>query len=564
MLVRAPGAELERIDAAAYDPAADALVDPRGAGTGWGASPPDLGRAHAQHAALVAALEAEGVTVDALAPLGDRFAKAMYIRDPLVVLPEGVLVGRMGVRMRRGEEAAVTAEAAALGAPVLATVTGDGVLEGGTVLRLAPHVWAAGTGVRCNARGFARLRDVLAWLGVELLSVPLPGWSIHLDMHMAVVGAGPRAGPLARAAVRLPRGAARARHRGARRAGRGAVGVNLLCLRPDRVLMAAGNPRTEEVLGAAGVEVVTVAYDELWKNGGGIHCSTQELVRDPSLRLSRASRASEPAHRGGATASATPAARYSAATGSGRAASVTISSSSCARAIVTSAARPYFVASTSPTVRPAFACAARSTSAIGLRAVDSPFSSVIPAADTNATSKFSRPMKSTVQRPVTARVCWSSSPGQTTRCTVSALMFAAMKGEFVTSVSSRGGASMIASASACAVDDASRKTVAPSAHARERVGGDRRLGLGLLRDPRLPRRGVGRGRAASARAPPRTRSTRPSRASCSRSRCAVMLEMAWVRARSAIVAAPRSRMCSRMRARRIAAGTALTCSRGAS
>jgi hypothetical protein len=43
-----------------------------------------------------------------------------------------------------------------------------------------------------------------------------------------------------------------------------------------------------------------------------------------------------------------------------------------------------------------------------------------------------------------------------------------------------------------------------------------------------------------------------------------MLEMACVRARSAIVAAPRSRMWSRIRARRIAAGTALTCSRAVS
>jgi N-dimethylarginine dimethylaminohydrolase len=281
VLVRAPGSELERIDAAAYDPAADALVDPEGRWYWLGSEPPDVGRAHAQHEALVAALEAEGVTVDRLAPLGDRFAKAMYIRDPLVVLPEGVLVGRMGVRMRRGEEAAVTAEAAALGAPVLATVTGDGVLEGGTVLRLAPGLWAAGTGVRCNARGFERLRDVLGWMGVELLSVPLPGWSIHLDMHMGVVDSGrvlARSHELPYDFLETLRG------RGIEVLDAPAEepsGVNLLCLRPGRVLMAAGNPRTEEVLARAGVEVVTVAYDELWKNGGGIHCSTQELIRDP-------------------------------------------------------------------------------------------------------------------------------------------------------------------------------------------------------------------------------------------------------------------------------------------
>jgi N-dimethylarginine dimethylaminohydrolase len=281
VLVRPPGAELERIDASAYDPAADALVDPAGRWYWLGATPPDVALAHAQHAALVAALEAEGVRIDRLEPLGEPFAKAMYVRDPLVVLPEGVLVGRMGVRMRRGEEAAVTAEVAALGAPVLATVTGDGVLEGGTVLRPAPDLWAAGTGVRCNPRGFARLRDVLAWSGVELLPVPLPGWSIHLDMHMAVIDAGR---VLARSHELPYDTLAVLRERGIEvldAPPEEPSGVNLLCLRPGRVLMAAGNPRTAELLGRAGVEVVTVGYDELWKNGGGVHCSTQELVRDP-------------------------------------------------------------------------------------------------------------------------------------------------------------------------------------------------------------------------------------------------------------------------------------------
>jgi len=280
VLVRPPGDELRRIDAKAYDPAADALVDPAGRWYWLGRTPPDVELAHAQHAALVAALEAEGVEVEVLPPLGEPFAKAMYIRDPLVVLPEGMLVGRMGVRMRRGEEAAVTREVAALGMPVLATVTGDGVLEGGTVLRLAPDLWAAGTGVRCNRAGFERLREVLSWTGVELVAAPLPGLSIHLDMHMAVVDAGR---VLARTHELSFDFLALLRDRGLEvidAPPEEPSGVNLLCLAPGRVLVAAGNPRTEERLSAAGVEVVTVGYDELWKNGGGVHCSTQELVRE--------------------------------------------------------------------------------------------------------------------------------------------------------------------------------------------------------------------------------------------------------------------------------------------
>ena len=46
--------------------------------------------------------------------------------------------------------------------------------------------------------------------------------------------------------------------------------------------MADGYPRAREPLERRGVEVVVVAYDEIQKGGGGVHCSTMELVRDPA------------------------------------------------------------------------------------------------------------------------------------------------------------------------------------------------------------------------------------------------------------------------------------------
>ena len=58
--------------------------------------------------------------------------------------------------------------------------------------------------------------------------------------------------------------------------------LNLLARSPGRVLMAQGRPRTTERLRAYGVEVLTVPYEEIHKNGGGIHCSTNELVRAPA------------------------------------------------------------------------------------------------------------------------------------------------------------------------------------------------------------------------------------------------------------------------------------------
>jgi N-dimethylarginine dimethylaminohydrolase len=48
------------------------------------------------------------------------------------------------------------------------------------------------------------------------------------------------------------------------------------------VLIAADCPRTSERLERRGVEVVPIAYNEVHPNGGGIHCSTMELLREPA------------------------------------------------------------------------------------------------------------------------------------------------------------------------------------------------------------------------------------------------------------------------------------------
>ena len=46
--------------------------------------------------------------------------------------------------------------------------------------------------------------------------------------------------------------------------------------------MTDGYPRSREQLERRGFEVVTIPYDEIQKGGGGVHCSTMELQRDPA------------------------------------------------------------------------------------------------------------------------------------------------------------------------------------------------------------------------------------------------------------------------------------------
>src|SRR5881392_4091443 len=95
VLVRAPSDGLAHIRADAWDEEAQALVDPDGAWYWTDRTPPDLDRVHAQHDGLVARLREEGVDVVVGEPLGDRYVKAVYTRDPLITVPGGAIIGRM-------------------------------------------------------------------------------------------------------------------------------------------------------------------------------------------------------------------------------------------------------------------------------------------------------------------------------------------------------------------------------------------------------------------------------------------------------------------------------------
>ena len=71
--------------------------------------------------------------------------------------------------------------------PILRTIPGTGLVEGGSFVKLRPGVAAYGTSIRCNDEGARQLREVLDELGIELIVVPMVGWSIHLDGHLGMV-----------------------------------------------------------------------------------------------------------------------------------------------------------------------------------------------------------------------------------------------------------------------------------------------------------------------------------------------------------------------------------------
>ena len=55
----------------------------------------------------------------------------------------------------------------------------------------------------------------------------------------------------------------------------------VFAIRPGKVLMSEASNWTIDRLHKEHIEVVTIDYEAVYRGGGGIHCSTAPLIRDP-------------------------------------------------------------------------------------------------------------------------------------------------------------------------------------------------------------------------------------------------------------------------------------------
>jgi N-dimethylarginine dimethylaminohydrolase len=283
VLMHRPGSELNVVDPSKRLPEIGAFGDPE---KGWywrGDSIPDLAAQQAQHDGLVAAIREEGAEVVFIDECAPGKMKTVYTRDSVIALDGGAIVTRLGPPVRRGEELPVTRTLGKLGMPILRTIGGTGLMEGGSFAFITPKVAVIGLSSRVNEEGARQLEEVLRVHGVELLRVELTGYRLHIDGMFVMVDAetafvNPTLLPfwflerLKELKIRqievCPDDQPWV--------------VNCLAVRPGRVIMPAGlSDRTMEKFERAGISVRVVPYDKVALGGGGIHCSTAPLVRDP-------------------------------------------------------------------------------------------------------------------------------------------------------------------------------------------------------------------------------------------------------------------------------------------
>lgn len=281
VLMRRPNPGLGNIRADAWDEGLGACVDPDKNWYWFDRNEPDLELLNSQYDSYVATLKEEGVEVVFAPELPETFTKSIYTRDPLVTVPGGAIITRLAPRMRRGEEQSITATVAAAGMPILGTLTGDAIAEGGSFVKLRPDLAAFGTSIRCNKSGYTQIRDFAAGVGVEVIDVPLPGYLIHidgaivmLDHDLALINSEylpyefiERLAQLEIETIEVPKAEGWA--------------VNSLTVAPRRVVVASHLKETADLLSTKyNVDIVPVDYSEIAKNGGSLHCSTMELQRE--------------------------------------------------------------------------------------------------------------------------------------------------------------------------------------------------------------------------------------------------------------------------------------------
>jgi N-dimethylarginine dimethylaminohydrolase len=249
--------------------------------------PPDLTRAADEHAAFVAHLQAAGAEVLYLPAAAGTTLDSIYTHDPALVTEAGAVVFNLGKRERQGEGPALRAALEAWGVAVLGEVAAPATAEGGDLLWVDPTTLVVGRSHRTNAAGVARLRELLAPLGIEVIEAGLPFGRGPRDLIHLLSLVSPVAEDLAvvyRPLLPIPlvelleaRGYRLLDVPGEEFP---AMGPNVLALAPRRVVMLQGLPRTRAALEAAGCTVHVYAGEEISrKGGGGPTCLTRPLLR---------------------------------------------------------------------------------------------------------------------------------------------------------------------------------------------------------------------------------------------------------------------------------------------
>jgi N-dimethylarginine dimethylaminohydrolase len=270
VLLRRPGKEIENVK----DPAK----------WRWKA-PMDAKKAREQHDKLAEIYRMHGVTVYYVENQREDRPNAIFMRDNVLGTPEGVILCRHGLRVRRGEERAVAASLGKIGVPIIRTISGKGIFEGACGMWIDRETIILGTSARANREGVRQVEEVLTNMGVKnILQFQISYGHAHIDGLMNIVDRKkalifPWQTPYDIVDALKERGFTIIEAPSIKEVKEGGA-INLVALEPGKVLVPVGNEKTKKVLQKNGIEVIEVDISELMKGNGELHCMTAFLARE--------------------------------------------------------------------------------------------------------------------------------------------------------------------------------------------------------------------------------------------------------------------------------------------
>ena len=270
MLLRKPGKEVENI------------VDP--AKWRWG-STVDPAKMRWQHDRFAEIYKENGVDVYYVEGQREDRPNSIFMRDNVLGTPEGAVLCRQALDVRRGEEKAVAKSLVDIGVPIIRTISGKGVFEGACGLWIDRETIILGTGVRSNMAGVKQVEEVLTSMGVEnILHFQIPYGHAHLDGLINIVDKKkalifPWQVPYDIVEFLLNKGFEIIEAPSINEVKKG-MAVNLVALEPGKVILPAGNTATKSILQENDVEVLEVDVSEIMKAYGSLHCMSAFLKRD--------------------------------------------------------------------------------------------------------------------------------------------------------------------------------------------------------------------------------------------------------------------------------------------
>lgn len=269
----------------------------------YGGELPDLGKMREQHAALMEAYRSLGIEVRTFTyPERPRSAYGVMKRAVSAaagfVINGGAIVPREAAPYWRGRSRYVSQYLQSIGCPILYTVHGRGVCEIGAFTRMADDFIVAMLSTDCNQDGLEQVRPILERAGYRIWTARSPGplydfhpevigwmhadmWIAPLDVDLALIYPPWCDYETIRYLLSIGYRLIEA----PRQEQESVCPVNMITVEPRKVIMTSGAPETRRLLEAAGVEAVEVAYEEVIRYGGGIRCTTMQLVRDPGPKV---------------------------------------------------------------------------------------------------------------------------------------------------------------------------------------------------------------------------------------------------------------------------------------